>query len=192
MAIIKTDIRQKTIENKISLKGVGLHTGKEVTITFCPAPVNNGFSFKRVDLEGSPVIAADANYVTNTQRGTCLERNGVTIQTSEHVLAALVGLDVDNAIIELNAAEPPIMDGSSKFFVEAIEKAGIVEQDDFREEYVVTDVVSYTDEESGSEIIVMPSKEYQVTTMVDFGTKVLGTQNATLNRKNYLQKLWRN
>nr|WP_321226076.1 bifunctional UDP-3-O-[3-hydroxymyristoyl] N-acetylglucosamine deacetylase/3-hydroxyacyl-ACP dehydratase [uncultured Psychroserpens sp.] len=182
MAIIKTDIRQKTIENKISLKGVGLHTGKEVTITFCPAPVNNGFSFKRVDLEGSPVIAADANYVTNTQRGTCLERNGVTIQTSEHVLAALVGLDVDNAILELNAAEPPIMDGSSKFFVEAIEKAGIVEQDDFREEYVVTDVVSYTDEESGSEIIVMPSKEYQVTTMVDFGTKVLGTQNATLNR----------
>ena len=181
MAIIKTEIKQKTIEKKISLKGVGLHTGKDVTITFCPAPVNNGFSFKRVDLEGSPVIEADANYVTNTQRGTCLEKNGVTIQTSEHVLAALVGLDVDNAIIELNEAEPPIMDGSSKFFVEAIEKAGIVEQDDFREEYVVSHVVSYTDEESGSEILIMPSKEYQVTTMVDFGTKVLGTQNATLS-----------
>jgi UDP-3-O-[3-hydroxymyristoyl] N-acetylglucosamine deacetylase/3-hydroxyacyl-[acyl-carrier-protein] dehydratase len=181
MAIIKTDIKQKTIEKEVSLKGVGLHTGKEVTITFCPAPVNNGFSFKRVDLEGSPVIEADANYVTNTQRGTCLERNGVTIQTSEHVLAALVGLDVDNAIIELNEAEPPIMDGSSKFFVEAIEKAGIVEQDEFREEYVISHVVSYTDEDTGSEIIVMPSKEYQVTTMVDFGTKVLGTQNATLN-----------
>jgi len=181
MGIIKTEIKQKTIEKQISLKGVGLHTGKEVSITFCPAPVNNGFSFKRVDLEGSPVIEADANYVTNTQRGTCLEKNGVTIQTSEHVLAALVGLDVDNAIIEINAAEPPIMDGSSKFFVEAIEKAGIVEQDDFREEYVISNVVSYTDEETGSEIIVMPSKEYQVTTMVDFGTKVLGTQNATLN-----------
>ncbi|MFT4610831.1 MAG: UDP-3-O-[3-hydroxymyristoyl] N-acetylglucosamine deacetylase [Glaciecola sp.] len=181
MGIIKTDIKQKTIEKQICLKGVGLHTGKEVSITFCPAPANNGFSFKRVDLEGSPVIEADANYVTNTQRGTCLEKNGVTIQTSEHVLAALVGLDVDNAIIEINASEPPIMDGSSKFFVEAIEKAGIVEQDDFREEYVISDVVSYTDEETGSEIIVMPSKEYQVTTMVDFGTKVLGTQNATLN-----------
>ncbi|MFT4804217.1 MAG: UDP-3-O-[3-hydroxymyristoyl] N-acetylglucosamine deacetylase [Psychroserpens sp.] len=181
MAIIKTDIKQKTIEKQVSLKGVGLHTGKEVTITFCPAPVNNGFSFKRVDLEGSPVIEADANYVTNTQRGTCLEKNGVIIQTSEHVLAALVGLDIDNAIIELDASEPPIMDGSSKFFVEAIEKAGIIEQDDFREEYVVSDVISYIDEESGSEIIVMPSKEYQVTTMVDFGTKVLGTQNATLN-----------
>jgi len=181
MAIIKTNVKQKTIEKQVSLTGVGLHTGRDVTLTFCPAPVNNGFSFKRVDLEGTPVIEADANYVTNTQRGTCIERNGVTIQTSEHVLAALVGLDIDNAIIELNASEPPIMDGSSKFFVEAIEKAGIIEQDDFREEYVVTDVVSYSDEESGSEIIVMPAKEYQVTTMVDFGTKVLGTQNATLN-----------
>ncbi|WP_323788868.1 bifunctional UDP-3-O-[3-hydroxymyristoyl] N-acetylglucosamine deacetylase/3-hydroxyacyl-ACP dehydratase [Psychroserpens sp.] len=181
MAIIKTDVKQRTIEREISLTGVGLHTGKDVTLTFCPAPTNNGFSFKRVDLEGSPVIEADANYVTNTQRGTCLEKNGVTIQTSEHVLAALVGLDIDNAIIELNASEPPIMDGSSKFFVEALEKAGIADQDDFREEYVVTDVISYSDEESGSEIIVMPAKEYQVTTMVDFGTKVLGTQNATLN-----------
>lgn len=181
MAIIKTDVKQRTIEKEVSLTGVGLHTGKDVKLTFCPAPVNNGFSFKRVDLEGSPVIEADANYVTNTQRGTCLEKNGVTIQTSEHVLAALVGLDIDNAIVELNASEPPIMDGSSKFFVEALEKAGITEQDDFREEYVVTDVISYSDEESGSEIIVMPSKEYQVTAMVDFGTKVLGTQNATLN-----------
>jgi len=188
MAIIKTDVKQRTIEKEVSLTGVGLHTGKDVKLTFCPAPVNNGFSFKRVDLEGSPVIEADANYVTNTQRGTCLEKNGVTIQTSEHVLAALVGLDIDNAIIELNASEPPIMDGSSKFFVEALEKAGITEQDDFREEYIVSDVISYSDEESGSEIIVMPAKEYQVTAMVDFGTKVLGTQNATLNRLSDFKK----
>ncbi|GAA0745592.1 MULTISPECIES: bifunctional UDP-3-O-[3-hydroxymyristoyl] N-acetylglucosamine deacetylase/3-hydroxyacyl-ACP dehydratase [Flavobacteriaceae] len=181
MAIIKTDVKQKTIQKEVSLTGVGLHTGKNVTLTFKPASVNNGYSFKRIDLEGNPVIEADANYVTNTQRGTCLEKNGVVIQTSEHVLAALVGMDIDNVIIELNASEPPIMDGSSKFFVEALENAGIEEQDDFREEYVVSDVVSYSDEETGSEIIVMPSKEYQITTMVDFGTKVLGTQNATLN-----------
>src|SRR5690606_36382832 len=94
--------------------------------------------------------------------------------TSEHVLAALVGLNLDNVIIELNASEPPIMDGSSKYFVEVLEQSGVVEQDAFREEYVVTDVISYTDEESGSEILVMPSNEYQVTTMMDFGTKVLG------------------
>ncbi|MEZ4802617.1 MAG: bifunctional UDP-3-O-[3-hydroxymyristoyl] N-acetylglucosamine deacetylase/3-hydroxyacyl-ACP dehydratase [Gelidibacter sp.] len=181
MAIVKTDVKQKTIQKDVSLTGVGLHTGKNVTLTFKPAPPNFGFAFKRVDLEGCPVIEADANYVTNTQRGTCLEKNGVTIQTSEHVLAALVGMNIDNCILELDASEPPIMDGSSKYFVEALHKAGIEEQCEEREEYVVTDVVSYMDEESGSEIIVMPAKEYQVTTMVDFGTKVLGTQNATLN-----------
>ncbi|MBM6498609.1 bifunctional UDP-3-O-[3-hydroxymyristoyl] N-acetylglucosamine deacetylase/3-hydroxyacyl-ACP dehydratase [Flavobacterium macrobrachii] len=173
-------VKQKTIQNEISLTGVGLHTGAEVTMTFKPAPVNNGFTFVRVDLEGSPVIEADANYVVNTQRGTNLEKLGVKIQTSEHVLAAFVGCDVDNVIIELNASEPPIMDGSSKFFVEAIEKAGIVEQDAERNYYVVKEVISFTDETTGSEIILMPADDYQVTTMVDFGTKVLGTQNATM------------
>ena len=181
MGIVKTDVQQRTIKNEVSLTGVGLHTGKSVTLTFKPAPPNHGFAFKRIDLEGTPTVEADANFVTNTQRGTCLEKNGVTIQTSEHVLAALVGMDIDNAIVELNASEPPIMDGSSKFFVEALHKAGIEEQGSFREEYVITDVVSFIHEESGSEIIIIPSQEYQVTTMVDFGTKVLGTQNATLN-----------
>jgi UDP-3-O-[3-hydroxymyristoyl] N-acetylglucosamine deacetylase/3-hydroxyacyl-[acyl-carrier-protein] dehydratase len=172
--------KQKTIKEEISLTGVGLHTGKEVKMTFKPAPINNGFTFVRVDLEGSPIIEADASYVVNTQRGTNLEKLGVKIQTSEHVLAAFVGCDVDNVIIELNESEPPIMDGSSKYFVEAIEKAGIVEQEAERKYYVVKEVISYTDEVSGSEILVMPNEEYQVTAMVDFGTKVLGTQNATL------------
>src|SRR6187402_3203984 len=139
-------VKQKTIKNEISLTGVGLHTGKEVNMTFKPAPINNGFTFVRVDLEGQPVIEADANYV----------------------------------VIELNASEPPIMDGSSKYFVEAIEKAGIEEQEAERKYYVVKEIISYTDEETGSEILVMPSDDYQVTAMVDFGTKVLGTQNATM------------
>ena len=173
-------VKQKTIQTEISLSGVGLHTGKEVKMTFKPAPINNGFTFVRVDLEGCPIIEADANYVVNTQRGTNLEKLGVKIQTSEHVLAAFVGCDIDNVIIELNESEPPIMDGSSKYFVEAIEKAGIVEQDAERKYYVVKEVISFIDENTGSEILVMPSDEYQVTTMVDFGTKVLGTQNATL------------
>lgn len=172
--------KQKTIKNEVTLTGVGLHTGKEVTMTLKPAPINNGFTFVRVDLEGHPVIEADANYVINTQRGTNLEKKGVKIQTSEHVLAACVGCDLDNIIIELNASEPPIMDGSSKYFVEAIEKAGIVEQDAEQIIYTVKEVISYTDENTGSEIIVMPSEEYQITTMVDFGTKVLGTQNASI------------
>ncbi|MFV0540669.1 MAG: bifunctional UDP-3-O-[3-hydroxymyristoyl] N-acetylglucosamine deacetylase/3-hydroxyacyl-ACP dehydratase [Aestuariibaculum sp.] len=188
MGIINTEIKQKTIKNEISLTGVGLHTGKNVSLTFKPAQANFGFAFKRNDLEGAPIIEADANYVTNTQRGTCLEKNGVIIQTTEHVLAALIGLDIDNVLIELSASEPPIMDGSSKFFVEALEQAEIVELDAFREEYEVTEVMSYTDEDSGSEILIMPAKEYQVTTMVDFGTKVLGTQNATLNQISDFKK----
>jgi UDP-3-O-[3-hydroxymyristoyl] N-acetylglucosamine deacetylase/3-hydroxyacyl-[acyl-carrier-protein] dehydratase len=173
-------VKQKTIKNEISLTGVGLHTGKEVTMTFKPAPINNGFTFVRVDLQGQPVIEADANYVVNTQRGTNLEKLGVKIQTPEHVLAALVGCDLDNVIIELDASELPIMDGSSKYFVEAIENAGIEEQDAKRNVYVVKEVISFTDEATGSEILVMPSDDYQVTAMVDFGTKVLGTQNATM------------
>ena len=180
--ITKTDYKQTTISKSTSLKGVGLHTGKNVTLKFLPAGANFGYAFKRVDLEGEPIIKADASLVTSTQRGTCLEKNGVSIQTCEHVLAALVGLEIDNVIIELDSSEPPIMDGSSKFFIEALEKAGIKELDNFREVYVVKDVISYTDEDTGSEITIIPSEEYQVTTMVDFGTKVLGTQNANLTK----------
>ena len=172
--------KQKTIVQEVTIQGVGLHTGQQVTMTLKPAPINNGFTFVRVDLEGSPIIQADANLVVSTERGTNLEHKGVNLHTTEHVLAALVGCDLDNVIIELNASEPPIMDGSSKYFVEAVEKAGCVEQDAERYEYIVKEVISFADERTGSEIIIMPADEYQVTTMVDFGTKVLGTQNATL------------
>ncbi|WP_108425622.1 bifunctional UDP-3-O-[3-hydroxymyristoyl] N-acetylglucosamine deacetylase/3-hydroxyacyl-ACP dehydratase [Flagellimonas amoyensis] len=178
----KISNKQRTIAKKVTLQGVGLHTGENVTMSFLPAKENHGFAFKRIDLEGEPIIEADANYVVNTQRGTNLEKNGVKIHTSEHVLAALVGLDIDNVLIELDAPEPPIMDGSSKFFVKALEEAGIVELEEEREEYIVKDVISYKDEATGSEITVIPSDEYQITTMVDFGTKVLGTQNATLEK----------
>ena len=177
---METMVKQKTIKKEISLTGVGLHTGKEVKMTFKPAPVNNGFTFVRVDLEGQPIIEADANYVVNTQRGTNLEKLGVKIQTPEHVLAALIGCDLDNVIIELNASELPIMDGSSKYFVEALEKAEFEEQNAKRNIYVVKEVISFTDEASGSEILIMPNDHYSVTAMVDFGTKILGTQNATL------------
>lgn len=172
--------KQTTIASEISLTGVGLHTGQDVKMTFKPAPENNGFTFVRVDLEGEPIIEADANYVINTDRGTNLEKKGVKIQTPEHVLAALVGCDVDNVIIELNASELPIMDGSSKYFVDAIENAGVIEQNAERLEFVVKEVISYLDETTGSEITVIPHDDYCVTAMVDFGTKVLGTQNATM------------
>jgi UDP-3-O-[3-hydroxymyristoyl] N-acetylglucosamine deacetylase len=171
-------VKQHTLASEVTLEGKGLHTGKNVTLTLKPAPENTGFIFVRIDLEGHPVIEADANYVSNTERGTVLEKKGVKIQTCEHILAALVGMDLDNVIIELNASEPPIMDGSAKYFVEAIEKAGIIEQEAERDEYIVREVISYVNEETGSEITIIPADEYQITTMVDFGTKILGTQNA--------------
>ena len=173
-------VKQKTIAQSVVIEGVGLHTGQQVKMVFKPAAVNNGFTFVRVDLEGAPVIEANAAYVVSTERGTNLEYKGIQLHTTEHVLAALVGCDLDNVIIELNASEPPIMDGSSKYFVEAVEQAGVVEQDAERDEYIVKEVISYVDERTGSEIILMPADEYQITTMVDFGTKVLGTQNASI------------
>ncbi|MFT4838971.1 MAG: UDP-3-O-[3-hydroxymyristoyl] N-acetylglucosamine deacetylase [Oleispira sp.] len=183
-----TEFKQTTIKGEITLSGVGLHTGKEVTLVFKPAPENYGYAFQRVDLEGNPVIEASANYVTDTKRGTTLDKRGVQINTCEHVLAALVGLEIDNCLIEIDSSEPPIMDGSAKFFIEALEKAGRVEQDQFREEYVVQENIYYKDEETGSEIILMPADSYQITTMVDFGTKVLGTQNATLHKISDFKK----
>ena len=186
--ITETKYNQTTISKKVSLDGVGLHTGKDVTLTFYPSDSNTGYVFKRIDLEGKPIVEADINYVTSTERGTCLNKNNVIIQTCEHVLASLVGLQIDNVLIELNASEPPIMDGSSKYFVEALEKAGIKQLNDKRKEFVVKKVISFKDEGSGSEITVIPSKEYQVTTMVDFGTKVLGTQNASISSINEFKK----
>ena len=126
------------------------------------------------------MIEASINFVVNTDRGTNLDKNGIKIRTSEHVLAALVGMGIDNILIELDAPEPPIMDGSSKYFVEALKKAGIKKQDAVREEYVVKEPISYYDEDSGSDITVIPSENYEVTAMVNFGTKILGTQNATM------------
>ena len=171
---------QKTLKSEITLSGIGLHTGKKVNLTMKPAKENTGFVFVRTDLEGHPQVEADVNYVTTTERGTTLEKLGVRIHTCEHLLAALVGCDIDNALLEMDSAEPPIMDGSSKFFVEAIEKAGIEEQGVAREYLVVKEVLNYVDPSSGSETTIIPSDTYEVTTMVDFGTKVLGTQNATM------------
>lgn len=173
--------KQTTINKSISLQGVGIHTGNEVTLTFNPAVENTGYLFKRIDLPGQPEIEALSKYVIDTQRGTTLEKDGVKLKTVEHVLAALVGLEIDNVLIHIDSEEPPIMDGSSKFFVEALEKSGIKELSQNRSEYIVKNILTYKDDETGSEITVIPSDNYEVTTMVNYETKVLGTQNATLS-----------
>lgn len=174
-------MNQKTLAQPVSLSGIGLHTGKKVTITFCPAEPNTGFVFRRVDLAGAPEVPALSKYVTRTQRSTVLGKDGVEIHTSEHVLAALTGLDYDNAIIELDATEPPIMDGSAIAFVEALQKGGSVEQEEERDVYEVVDPIHFKDEKTGSEVIVLPSETYELSVLVDFKTNVLGTQNASMN-----------
>ncbi len=180
----KCSVKQKTIQQEVSVSGVGLHTGQQVCLTFKPANPDTGYVFKRTDLEGSPSLNAKAEYVKNTDRSTVLEHNDVQIKTTEHVLAALVGLGIDNVLIEVDAVELPIMDGSSKFFIQALKEAGIKEQEKFVDEYVVTEIINYKDPETGSEITLLPADSYQLQVMIDFDSQALGTQNAFLDDIN--------
>ncbi|WP_319499751.1 bifunctional UDP-3-O-[3-hydroxymyristoyl] N-acetylglucosamine deacetylase/3-hydroxyacyl-ACP dehydratase [uncultured Draconibacterium sp.] len=173
-------VKQKTLENSFKIEGKGLHTGVNVTMNFLPAPENHGFKFKRVDLEHQPIIDADVDLVIDTSRGTLLEKDGARIGTIEHALAALVGMDLDNVLIEVNNEEAPIIDGSSKYFVEAIEKAGVVEQEAERDYFEITEKIEMFDEKSGSHIIALPDNDYSLNVMISFPSAVLNNQYATL------------
>ena len=172
---------QRTIKNPVSLSGVGLHTGAQVNLRFVPAPENTGYVFRRTDVEGKPEVEALATYVTATERGTSIAKGKAEVHTVEHVLAALVGLRIDNCIIELDAAEPPIMDGSARDFVAVLQEAGIKEQLAARDYLIIKEVTHYTDPVKDVEIIAMPYDGFSVSVMVDYGTDVLGSQNATLS-----------
>ncbi|MFN3940253.1 MAG: bifunctional UDP-3-O-[3-hydroxymyristoyl] N-acetylglucosamine deacetylase/3-hydroxyacyl-ACP dehydratase, partial [Chitinophagales bacterium] len=171
---------QHTIKKQVTVAGVGLHTGQEVVMTFHPAPANHGIKFRRIDLENQPVIDADVDNVVDTARGTTIAKNGAKVSTVEHTLAALVGLGIDNVLIEVNGPETPIMDGSSKVFVEALDGVGLQEQDAEREYITVTENLVFKDDERHTEMTLMPASDYQVTVMIDFNSKVLGQQHATL------------
>ncbi len=173
---------QKTVKKPFSLRGVGLHTGNEVTMTFVPAPINHGIRFIRVDLEGRPEINAEVDNVFDTARGTSLTENGATVQTVEHVLAAVAGLEIDNLIIEVDQAEIPIMDGSSRFFVETLDNCGIQEQIALKEYFELRTPVFYEEPENKIEMVAMPYSRFKVTTMINFETKVLGSQYAILEK----------
>jgi UDP-3-O-[3-hydroxymyristoyl] N-acetylglucosamine deacetylase / 3-hydroxyacyl-[acyl-carrier-protein] dehydratase len=174
-------VRQKTLANSFIIEGKGLHTGVNVTMNFLPAPENHGFKFKRVDLENEPVIEANVDLVIDTSRGTLLEKDGARIGTIEHTLAALIGMDLDNVLIEVNNEEAPIIDGSSKYFVEAIVKAGIVEQEAEREYFEISEKIQINDEKSGAEIIALPDDDYSLNVMISFKSEVLNNQFATLD-----------
>ena len=171
---------QRTLKSAVKLTGVGLHTGEKVTLELCPAPDNYGYKFQRTDIEGQPTIDADADLVVSTERGTTLEQNGAKVYTTEHVLAALYGMQVDNALIKISGPEIPIMDGSSHPFVQAIESVGYEEQKAIREYLELDEVIPWEDTEKGIEFLAVPDKEYRLTVMVDYNSPVLGTQHATI------------
>ncbi len=182
---------QRTIGSQTSCIGVGLHTGVESKITFKPAPENFGIRFKRMDVEGCPEIRADIDHVVDISRGTTIEENGVRIHTVEHALAACVGIGLDNILIELTEKEPPVMDGSSIDFVEALLKAGIVKQESPRNYLHIDEAVGYTDSERGVDIHIMPSDQFRITFMIDYKFRTLGTQFTTLDEveKNFAKDI---
>ena len=173
--------KQKTLATSFSMQGKGLHTGLDIQITFHPAPENHGYKIKRVDLEGEPVIDAVAENVAGTQRGTVLSKNGIQVSTIEHAMAALYAYEIDNCLIEVNAPEFPILDGSSRFFSEEIQKAGVVEQNAPKDYYIVKHKIEVKDEETGSSLIILPDDKFSVNVLISFNSSVLSNQFATLN-----------
>ena len=174
-------VKQQTLQKPVSVTGKGLHTGVEVELTLRPASGNHGYKFKRLDLEGQPVISAIADLVTDTSRGTTIEENGVRISTIEHVLAALWGMGVDNALIEVNGPEMPIMDGSSSAFVEMIKEAGIMELDAVRKYFEIRERIVYADKQRGVEIAIYPDDHFSIDVMIDYNSRTLGHQYAVLS-----------
>lgn len=181
LAAIGTDMFQKTIKKQASISGIGLHTGRVVNLNFIPADADHGIKFKRIDLADQTVIAADVNKVASTNRGTTLSQGVASVHTIEHVLAALTGLGIDNVLIEVDGPEIPILDGSSSPFIQVLEEAGIEDQEIAKDYFVVTEPISFRDELTGSELIALPADHYEVTTLIDFNSPVLGQQFATLS-----------
>ena len=173
-------LKQKTLGGSFSLSGKGLHTGVNLTVTFNPAPDNHGYKIQRIDLEGQPIIDAVAENVGETTRGTVLVKNDIKISTIEHGMAALYSAGIDNCLIQVNGPEFPILDGSAKYYVEEIQKVGIVEQTSPKDFYIIKSKIEFRDEETGSSIIVLPDESFSVNALISYDSKILYNQFATL------------
>jgi UDP-3-O-[3-hydroxymyristoyl] N-acetylglucosamine deacetylase/3-hydroxyacyl-[acyl-carrier-protein] dehydratase len=172
--------KQHTLSESIKISGTGLHTGVMVEMKLVPANPGFGMQFQRVDLPNKPIIKADCDLVTDTSRGTTLQVGDAKVSTVEHILAALVGSGVDNVLIEINGPEIPIMDGSSAPFIKIIEEAGVLEQDAAKAWYSIDENIFHYDEAKRVEMVALPALDYQITTLIDFNSPVLGTQHAAL------------
>ena len=173
---------QHTIASDLVISGAGIHTGQAVTMTLRPAPANFGIKFQRVDLAGQPVVKADVDNVVETNRSTTIEADGARVSTIEHLLAALMGMQIDNVLIEIDGEEVPILDGSAAPFVEALEKTGTRTQDEPKVYYELTENISFIDVEKKVEMLAIPAPEYRINTLIDFNSPVLGTQHASLKK----------
>ncbi len=180
--------KQRTIKKSVTLSGKGLHTGYAVDLTFQPAPENHGIKFQRIDLDERPIIPASVDKVVDTSRGTTLEERGVKVHTIEHVMASLVGLGIDNVLLEVSGPEMPIMDGSSKLIVEALKKAGTVEQEADRDYYYIKEPTAYRDEQNGIELIAYPDDGFSINVLIDYDSKVLGNQYAYYDTSTDFEK----
>ena len=181
-------LKQHTIKEPVTLSGVGLHTGVDVHMTFLPARPNHGIKFQRVDLDDQPLVDADVDNVVDLSRGTTIEQNGARINTVEHTMAALVGLQIDNILIQLDGPEPPIMDGSSRMFIDALEEAGTEEQNALRNFFTIPESIFYRDASRDVEIAALPLDDYRVTVMIDYKSPVLGSQHASLTDISQFKK----
>ena len=182
--------KQQTLASSISFKGKGLHTGLQVEMTVNPAEENRGIVFRRVDIEGAPEVPALCEYVTDTSRGTTIEKGDAKVSTIEHIMSALWTLGVDNAVIDINAPETPIMDGSALEYAQRIIEVGVVEQDAERKYFEVTEKQVYTLPEKGVAIVIYPDDEYSVSVHVDYNSKVVGNQYAVYSKEdNYTEKI---
>ena len=179
---------QRTINEEGNLEGIGLHTGKKSKLKFVPAVINHGIKFQRIDLDEMPIIDADVNNVIAVERGTTIKQNDATVSTVEHLLAAIVGLQIDNILIQIDGEEIPILDGSSKYFIDCLEKCGLKTQDAARKYIEISEKLTYNDEENNVEISIYPHNDYRITSMVDYNSEILGSQHYTLNQISNFKK----
>jgi UDP-3-O-[3-hydroxymyristoyl] N-acetylglucosamine deacetylase/3-hydroxyacyl-[acyl-carrier-protein] dehydratase len=170
--------KQRTIENKVSIEGTGLHTGTTCKMTFKPAPENYGIKFIRVDLGDKPEIPATADYVVDVSRGTTIGIGEAKVHTIEHVLSAIVGLQIDNIAIEIDGIEPPVVDGSALPFIEKLQEAGFVQQEANKDYLIIDETITYKNEKEQVEFVALPSDSYRMTVMVDYQNPALGSQHS--------------
>lgn len=180
--------KQRTIKTEISISGIGLHTGRSVNLVIKPAPENHWFKFRRTDLEGQPLVTVDADNVTDTSRGTTISENGASVSTIEHLMAALVGLEIDNVLIDIDGPEVPILDGSSAIFVDRLLEVGLLEQELDRDFYEIKENIHYVEPDRKVEIVAMPLDGYRLTCMIDFNSSVLGSQHASISKIDEFKK----